>query len=78
MEASLKTIGKGAAGSLAGAGITAMHGAAVARSGEAIAIGAAIGAVVGLGIGADDDAVIRERLFIGSDGPRTVLPSGRR
>ena len=54
MEASLKTIGKGAAGSLAGAGITAMHGAAVARSGEAIAIGAAIGAVVGLGIGADD------------------------
>lgn len=30
------------------------HGAAVARSGEAIAIGAAIGAVVGLGIGADD------------------------
>jgi len=23
------------------------------------------------------DAVIRERLFIGSDGPRTVLPSGR-
>ncbi len=54
MEASLKTTGKGAAGSLAGAGFTAMHGAAVARSGETIAIGAAIGAVVGRGIGADD------------------------
>ena len=53
-EASLKTIGKGVVGSLAGAGIVALHGAAVARSGEAIVDGAAIGAVIGLGVGAND------------------------
>ena len=53
-EASLKTIGKGAVGSLAGAGIVALHGAAVAGSGEAIIVGAAVGAVIGLGVGAND------------------------
>ena len=44
-EASLKTIGKGVVGSLAGAGFTAVNGAAAANSGEAIVVGAAIGAV---------------------------------
>ena len=39
---------------LASAGITAMHGAAAARSGEAIVVGAAVGAVIGLGVGAND------------------------
>ena len=53
-EASLKTIGKGALGSLAGAGIVALHGAAAAGSGEAIVVGAVVGAVVGLGVGAKD------------------------
>jgi len=53
-EASLKTIGKGALGSLAGAGVMVLHGAAAANSGEAIVVGAAIGAVIGLGIGAHD------------------------
>ena len=53
-EASLKTIGKGAVGSLAGAGVMVRHGAAAANSGEAIVVGAAIGAVIGLGIGAHD------------------------
>ena len=53
-EASLKTIGKGALGSLAGAGIVALHGAAAAGSGEAIVVGAVVGAVVGLGVGAND------------------------
>jgi hypothetical protein len=53
-EASLKTIGKGAVGSLAGAGVMVLHGAAAANSGEAIVVGAAIGAVIGLGIGAHD------------------------
>jgi hypothetical protein len=53
-EASLKTIGKGALGSLAGAGIVALHGAVAAGSGEAIVVGAAVGAVIGLGIGAND------------------------
>ena len=52
-EASLRTIGKGAVGSLAGAGIVALHGAA-AGSGEALVAGAIVGAVVGLGIGAND------------------------
>ena len=41
-------------GSLAGAGFTAVNGAAAANSGEAIVVGAAIGAVVGLGTGAND------------------------
>lgn len=53
-EASLKTIGKGALGSLAGTGIVALHGAAAAGSGEAIVVGAVVGAVVGLGVGAKD------------------------
>ncbi|MBT6220416.1 MAG: hypothetical protein HN578_06070 [Rhodospirillales bacterium] len=53
-EASLKTIGKGALGSLAGAGVMVLHGAAAANSGEAIVVGAAVGAVIGLGIGASD------------------------
>ena len=53
-EASLKTIGKGALGSLAGAGVMVLHGAAAANSGEAIVVGAAIGAVIGLGVGAHD------------------------
>jgi hypothetical protein len=53
-EASLKTIGKGALGSLAGASVMVLHGAAAANSGEAIVVGAAIGAVIGLGIGAHD------------------------
>jgi hypothetical protein len=53
-EASLKTIGKGALGSLAGAGIVALHGAAAAGSGEAVVVGAVIGAAVGLGVGAND------------------------
>jgi hypothetical protein len=53
-EASLKTIGKGALGSFAGAGVMVLHGAAAANSGEAILVGAAIGAVIGLGIGAND------------------------
>jgi len=53
-EASLKTIGKGALGSLAGAGIVALHGAVAAGSGEAIVVGAVVGAVVGLGVGAND------------------------
>jgi outer membrane lipoprotein SlyB len=53
-EATFKTIGKGALGSLAGAGIVALHGAAVANSGEAIVVGAVVGAVVGLGVGAND------------------------
>jgi hypothetical protein len=53
-EASLKTIGKGALGSLAGAGVMVLHGAAAANSGEAIVVGAAVGAVIGLGIGAND------------------------
>jgi len=44
-EASLKTIGKGALGSLAGAGVVALHGAAAAGSGEAIVVGAVVGAV---------------------------------
>ena len=39
---------------LAGACITAMRGAAVARSSEAIVVGAAVGAVIGLGVGAND------------------------
>jgi outer membrane lipoprotein SlyB len=51
-EASLKTLGKGAVGSLVGAGIVALHGAAAAGSGEAIVVGAAVGAVIGLGFGA--------------------------
>ena len=53
-EASLKAIGKSVVGSLAGAGFTAVNGAAVANSGEAIVVGAAVGAVLGLGIGASD------------------------
>ena len=53
-EASLKTIGKGALGSLAGAGVMVLHGAAAGNSGEAIVVGAAVGAVIGLGIGAND------------------------
>ena len=53
-EASLKTIGKGALGSLAGAGVVALHGAAAAGSGEAIVAGAIVGAVIGLGVGAND------------------------
>jgi outer membrane lipoprotein SlyB len=53
-EASLKTIGKGALGSLAGAGIVALHGAVAAGSGEAVVAGAIVGAVIGLGIGAND------------------------
>ena len=53
-EASLKTIGKGAVGSLAGAGIVALHGAAAAGSGEAIVVGAVVGAAIGLGVGAND------------------------
>ena len=53
-EASLKAIGKGAVGSLAGAGVMVLHGAAAANSGEAIVVGAAVGAVIGLGIGAND------------------------
>jgi hypothetical protein len=53
-EASLKAIGKGVVGSLAGAGFTAVNGAAAANSGEAIVVGAAVGAVLGLGIGASD------------------------
>jgi hypothetical protein len=53
-EASLKTLGKGAVGSLAGAGVMVLHGAAAANSGEAIVVGAAIGAVIGLGVGAND------------------------
>ena len=53
-EASLKTIGKGALGSLAGAGVMVLRGAAAANSGEAIVVGAAVGAVIGLGIGAND------------------------
>lgn len=54
VEASFKTIGIGGAVSPARAGFTAMHGAIIARSGKAISIGAAIGPVVGLGIGASD------------------------
>lgn len=53
-EASLKTIGKGAVGSLAGAGIVALHGAVAAGSGEALVAGAIVGAVIGLGVGAND------------------------
>jgi outer membrane lipoprotein SlyB len=53
-EASLKTIGKGALGSIAGAGVVALHGAATAGSGEAIVAGAIVGAVIGLGVGAND------------------------
>ena len=53
-EATLKTIGKGAVGSLAGAGIVALHGAAVAGSGEALVVGAIVGAAIGLGVGAND------------------------
>ena len=49
LEAVIETIGNGALGSLAGAGIVALHGAAVAGSGEALVIGAIVGAVVGLG-----------------------------
>jgi hypothetical protein len=45
VEASIKTIGKGAVGSLAGAGVMVLHGAAAANSGEAIVVGAAVGAV---------------------------------
>ena len=53
-EATFKTIGKGAVGSLAGAGIVALHGAAVAGSGEALVVGAIVGAAIGLGVGAND------------------------
>lgn len=53
-EATLKTIGKGAVGSLAGAGIVVLHGAAAAGSGEAVVVGAIVGAAIGLGIGAND------------------------
>ena len=45
VEATLKTAGAGAIGSLAGAGIVALHGAVAAGSGEAIVVGAAVGAV---------------------------------
>ena len=51
---SATTIGKTAVGSLAGAGIMFVHGAAAAGSAEAIVAGAAVGAVVGLGVGAKD------------------------
>jgi outer membrane lipoprotein SlyB len=43
-EASLKTFGKGALSSLAGAGVVALHGAVAAGSGEAIVAGAIVGA----------------------------------
>ena len=53
-EATLETIGIGALGSLAGAGIVATHGAVAAGSGEAVVVGAIVGAVIGLGIAAND------------------------
>ena len=52
-EATLKTIGLGALGSLVGAGVVATYGAAAAGSVEAVAVGAAVGAVIGLGYGAN-------------------------
>ena len=47
LASSVTTIGKTAVGSFAGAGIMFVHGAAATGSAEAIAAGAAIGAVVG-------------------------------
>ena len=54
LASSATTIGKTAVGSMAGAGIMFLHGAAAAGSAEAIVAGAAIGALVGLGVGAKD------------------------